>query len=881
MLPLRARWWIGADPHTARAGFSATLCVSGAVLIAACQDTAQSPPSRADIAATSDPAGSTLEPIDLVYVCGNKFLATNATPRAVQVEYRVVGTRETGSLTLREGPGEDPGHTETELETTKQGVVELFEGDERVAHRRNEGLPCGGSPGDGSPISGSIAAVSSSESGNWSAPFFWPVVALHLSLLPDGKVLSWGLAGSPQVWDPVTGGFTEVASPVELFCAGHSFLPDGRLLVTGGHISDDHGIPDITIFTPGTQSWSRSTPMRRGRWYPTNTTMANGDVVIVAGRDEAGVIVPEPEVWSSGGAVRVLSTAGAVLPYYPRAFLAPNGKLFYVGEMQTSRYLDISGTGSWTAAAKRLYGIRDYGSAVMFEPGKILYAGGGRTTNTAEVIDLNTAGWAAWRWTGSMAYPRRHLNATVLPTGQVLVTGGSSGTGFNDVAMAVHAAEVWDPSTGIWTTLSSNTVNRTYHATSILLPDGRVLHTGSGDNGSPSERNAELFSPPYLFEGPRPTISAAPEAVSYGTPFVVATPEASEVTKVSLIRLGSVTHAFDMNQRFQWLSFTRGVGALNITVPANPNRTPPGHYMLFILKGNGVPSIARIVRVSNDRPPDPPPNAPPAAEFTSSCSGLTCTFTDRSTDADGAVTAWSWTFGDGTSSAVRNPSRTYASGGTYTVMLTAADEDGATSQRSSTVTVSPAALVTNVHWWSENLTPLVVVLTTALADQTVAPDGQPTADLLQETSSAGQHKLLFQGRPELPNNASASFSVYVKPSGRKNWALEFRLRSNVFVYARFDLQAGVTLTVDSGIIAYTPFDVGNGWWRISAGIPNIGAGTVNYQPRLVMVADNGVTMFYTGSPGVGGYVWGIQAENRTTNVGHYVRTAAGPATSGP
>lgn len=542
-----------------------------------------------------------LEPLDLVYLCGNRFLATNSTRVPVQLTYRVAGTGETGSLTVPEGTSEDPGYSETNLETAKRGVVELYRDDQRVARRRNEGLPCG-------PAAVSTAAMVAGgpESGSWSDPFPWPVVAVHLSLLPDGRVLSWGLEGTPQVWDPAAGDFTAVPSPAWLFCAGHSFLSDGRLLVSGGHIATDRGIPDNTIFSAGTQSWSQSAPMQRGRWYPTNTTLASGAVVILAGRDEAGVAVAEPEVWSSGN-IRVLSNARRVLPYYPRTFLAPNGQIFYAGEQQATRYLNTSGAGSWSTVGNRLYGSRNYGSAVMYDEGKILYVGGGRVTNTAEIIDLNAAA-PAWRWTGSMAAPRRYHNATILPTGDVLVTGGTSSNRSHDVTEAVRAPELWNPTTGTWTTLASNAVSRTYHSTSILLPDGRILHSGSGDGSDmPDERNAELFSPPYLLRGPRPTITDAPSLVGYSVPFRVATPQADDIAKVSLIRLGSATHAFDMNQRFQLLSFEREPGALNILAPTSRNRTPPGHYMLFILDGNGVPSVATIVQVGSESEPTPPP----------------------------------------------------------------------------------------------------------------------------------------------------------------------------------------------------------------------------------------------------------------------------------
>jgi PKD repeat protein len=602
-----------------RWGFGILLCgVSG--ILGACKDDQQSPPHRAEAPAEDTPEASNLAQIDLVYVCGNKFLATNSTRSPVTVGYRVVGTNESGSLTLPERPGGDPWFSETELETAKRGAVELYTDDERVVRRRNQGVPCGASA-----ASFAIAGTSSAEAGQWAAPFSWPNVGVHLSLLPTGKVLSFGLSGIPHLWNPIDGTFTSAPSPAVVFCSGHSFLADGRLLASGGN-SDPHvgadGIPDNTIFDPVTESWSRATPMRYARWYPTNTTLGNGDVLILAGRDENGFNVKEHELWSNG-ALRVLSTATLALPLYPRAFLTSDGRVFVAGESRPTRYLDPSGTGTWTSGPSRLYGVRDYGAAVMYDEGKILYVGGGRTTNTAEIIDLNAAA-PAWQWTGSMVFRRRHLNATVLPTGEVLVTGGSSGTVFNDYKSPVRAAELWDPVTGLWTTLAGNAVSRVYHSTSLLLPDGRVLHAGSGDGG-PDQRTAELFSPPYLFRGPRPSIVSAPTRLGYGTRFTLTTPEAGSIARVSLIRLGSVTHAFDMNQRFQWLSFTKQGDGLDIDLPASRNRTPPGHYLLFILSSDGVPSIGKIVQVGDglvsEPPPPPPPPPPPSTSIVLGATG--------------------------------------------------------------------------------------------------------------------------------------------------------------------------------------------------------------------------------------------------------------------
>jgi hypothetical protein len=432
--------------------------------------------------------------------------------------------------------------------------------------------------------------------GQWSGVIAAPIVQLHVSLLPNGRVLSWGLQGEPQIWDPVTGSFTAVPAPSLLFCAGHDFLADGRLFVVGGHLDYDHGLPNANVFDASTGSWQVAPAMAQGRWYPTTMVLPDGQMLAVGGRDEAGAVVTVPEVWN-GTSWRRLTTASLELSYYPRLFNVPNGRVFYAGEERQSRYLDITGTGRWINGPLHVYPAwRDYGSGVMYEPGKILYVGGGDPpTNTAELIDLNQPS-PAWRYTGSMAFPRRQMNATLLPTGEVLATGGTRAAGFNNPAGAVHAAELWSPTTGTWTTLASNTITRMYHSTTLLLPDGRVLHTGSGDGaGAQSEFNYEIFSPPYLFRGPRPIVTAAPTFVAYGQGAFVETPDGADISKVTFIRLSSVTHALDQGARLVPLGFSPVPGGLSVVTPGNRIVAPPGPYMLFLVNRNGVPSVARIM----------------------------------------------------------------------------------------------------------------------------------------------------------------------------------------------------------------------------------------------------------------------------------------------
>jgi Domain of unknown function (DUF1929)/Fibronectin type III domain/Galactose oxidase, central domain len=466
--------------------------------------------------------------------------------------------------------------------------------------------------------------------GQFSPVMTWPYKAVHANLLPTGKVLWWPSFGNgdrPTIWDPSTNTNTAVAqSGANIFCSGFAFLPNGQLLVAGGHIGPWRGLPNAYLFNFTDNSWTRLPDMNNGRWYPTNTTLPNGDVLVISGTIRSGVTNVEPQVWRSAtGSWRNLSTAHLALPFYPFMFVAPNGKVFCAGPGQTTRYLDVAGTGDWSAVAISNYGVRNWGSAVMYDEGKVLIMGGSPCgfyatncttypTETAEIIDLNGP-TPAWTYTGSMVTGGRKLhNATLLPDGKVFVTGGSRGTETANAAPPdpAYQSELWDPATGTWTTMASVKKARAYHSTAVLLPDGRVL-VADGEQVSPP--SAEIYSPPYLFHGSRPTITSAPTAVAYGQSFFVGTPNATNISNVTLIPLPSVTHGFNMSQRIVRPSFAQAAGGLNVTAPSDSKKAPPGHYMLFILNSNGVPSVATIVQIS-DSTPTPTPTPTPSATST-------------------------------------------------------------------------------------------------------------------------------------------------------------------------------------------------------------------------------------------------------------------------
>ena len=457
----------------------------------------------------------------------------------------------------------------------------------------------------------------------------WPDVAIHLHLLPNGKVLSFSdddmhdgtrradfskafVIDVPAGGAPATSWTYIPNTTTNMFCSGHTFLPDGRLMILGGHEGKDgFGSEDVNILESNLDGsgqwhyiWKATSPMTGGRWYPGALGLADGSVVVVGGSEtEAGTPNRLPQVWQTplGGGWRNLTNAQLAVPLYMRMHLAPNGKVFASAPDQVSRYLDTAGTGLWSNGPTRLHGYRDTACSVMYDNGKVLLIGGGNPpTATAEIIDLNAA-VPTWQFTGSMNYARRQHNATLLPDGTVLVTGGTSSPGFNDATNAVLATELWNPATGVWTKLESAQVPRLYHSTTLLLPDGRVLSAGGGRPapiGGVNNLNAEIYSPPYLFKGARPTITGvSATTVGYGQQFLVNTPDSSSIAKVSWVRLSSVSHGDNMNERINFLGFSASRGGVFVNAPLDRNLTPPGHYILFILNSLGVPSVGRIIQI--------------------------------------------------------------------------------------------------------------------------------------------------------------------------------------------------------------------------------------------------------------------------------------------
>jgi hypothetical protein len=499
--------------------------------------------------------------------------------------------------------------------------------------------------------------------GKWGDVMNWPNVAIHTHVLPNGKVLFWGRrewkadrsaplpnpdthASSldvhetiPRIWDPQTKTFTETPKVnVNLFCSGHTFLADGRLFVVGGHIHDQEGLNTAFVYDPVTNKWAQKHNSNNGRWYPTAISLSDGDVLVSSGsfkHKNKIVMNVVQQVWRDKPDNQVQwreIVRHDDLPYYPRMHVTTNanGDVFLAGGVELTQVLNTSGTGDWTFlvpgnfnASLRPNMAREYAPSVMYDFDKVLFIGGRNPpSEVSEFVDLNHPGW---KLAASMNFKRTQHNATLLPDGTVLVTGGTRGTGgkpethgrnggFNDLRanMPVHHAELWTPSAsgGSWIQLAEEAEDRCYHSTAVLLPDATVLSAGGGeyrpddqmdvDNAIvDSHLTAQIFTPPYLCRsGARPQITHdVTSPIGYGQTFEVQVSDLKDVGKVNWVRLSSVTHSFNMNQRVNFLNFQINNGSLKVTAPSDSKACPPGHYMLFVLGKTGIPSIAKIVQI--------------------------------------------------------------------------------------------------------------------------------------------------------------------------------------------------------------------------------------------------------------------------------------------
>lgn len=460
------------------------------------------------------------------------------------------------------------------------------------------------------------------------------VTMMHATLLAKtDKVLFWGygdatfLPNTTRLWDPV-GGYTLPSNqPVNfapagnpnfsnLHSAGHAYLDDdqGTLLAHGG---ETQGGQQSFLFHPTGTQWALTAATAGNRFYATTMTLADGRLLTMFGYPNTiEVYDPILNTWSDG----IGGPAGSALPlpslpvvpnldyrFYPWAYLMPGGDIFVAGHQGLSSRFSWTPSvvirGQWpTIGGDRSPGGGELGTSVLLPlrpidsyAVRVLIAAGSTPTTqqTAEIIDLSVA-MPAWMALPPLNNARsQQCTATLLPDGRVLLAGGTSSGG----VLTAGKAEIFDPENPAagWKETMPMAHPRGYHSSAILLTDGSVLMGGDPQDAlgpTPHDR----FFPGYYFL-PRPTIANAPASVGFGATFTVNTPDAPSIAEVVLMRPGAVTHGFNQTQRYVGCAFTVGAGALTVTTPPDGNVAPPGFYMLFIVNGGRVPSVARWIRL--------------------------------------------------------------------------------------------------------------------------------------------------------------------------------------------------------------------------------------------------------------------------------------------
>ncbi len=496
----------------------------------------------------------------------------------------------------------------------------------------------------------------------------------------DGPLGSaWGKLGGPESApdQPPDDSSPSRANSGDMFCADVTTLADGRVLIAGGTdwyneprlmdrnegdpqdvgVVELEGLRSSATFDYKTNTFTPTSPMKFGRWYPGMVVQEDGKVLITSGASQmtnklqqgqvqrGELFDPATNEWTEQYTGDKSETA---LPMQPRQFLAPSGKTFYTGVGQmwgpfgqgvdeaimmfqqmwdpATKTWEITGMGpfggrSGTQVVSELMEppydtikLVTFGGTLGPPPGSWVPANGFTTVTTIDANDTVTN-----KVVGELNHPRWFPSGVLLPDGQIVTVGGGDKDEVIDPGMEipVKVAEVYNPATESWTPVAEHTRDRTYHNSAILLPDMRMLlgghapiasHYGgaNSDQGGPFSNNDndpsfEVWSPPYLFRGARPDITKVQAGVSYGETFTIDTPDADSIESVVLLKTPSAQHVNDSDGRGLKLEFTRnGSNTLSAVAPPGGKVAPPGNYYLVVNgKGNGgsVPSVAHIVNV--------------------------------------------------------------------------------------------------------------------------------------------------------------------------------------------------------------------------------------------------------------------------------------------
>jgi Domain of unknown function (DUF1929) len=448
------------------------------------------------------------------------------------------------------------------------------------------------------------AVTDAAQVGSWSyeAPFAGDQNMVHVVCSPTGKclfVVGKGKKFSSYVYNPTTNTKVLVKTPIDLFCAGHVLLPDGRALVTGGTLGSNpwKGTRTQYAFNFDTQAYEKLPDMAVGRWYPSVVTMADGRQLITSGYDETGAKTSVVEVFDPKTNITSRLVPTRALPLYPRTFQTSKPGEIFNAAGPAGFWNPVTGAfksvAKPAAAKPNAFGSCFFGD--VRDQNLMIMGGGWPATATTHVIDLDSAA-PAYRAGPAMTAAKGYVSCVNLPDGTLFEANGGWD---NRVDAASQTTGLLTSLAGPWQAMSPLPAgeHRLYHSLLFLLDDGRVVSVASNPDGGAANQSMThlIYSPPYLSRGTRPTITSKPTEVAYGKTYSIGLAAAAgrTVTRIAVTTAPSATHSTDLNQRYLSLPVTNG----SITIPAESTIMPPGWYRIWAVDDTNVPSVAQWVHL--------------------------------------------------------------------------------------------------------------------------------------------------------------------------------------------------------------------------------------------------------------------------------------------
>ena len=449
---------------------------------------------------------------------------------------------------------------------------------------------------------------------------------------------------------------------LDAFCSIVRVFDSENIFILGGNVEPKHGAPDTqnatSFYNIKTQKFSKGRTLNYDRWYGSIVRTAENHFIMVGGAKilhhevlKQDRISHIPEILTSnedgtlswkilkeGESLELLGNMEDEGWSYPKFFLSSDGNPFGISYnklwvMDKKNNYKITKVGEIPLVTggisekiihqnpndeedyKELTALTigapvgDKGSAVMIAKDKILFIGGQQkgaeyaASNGTILIDISDSFNPKIIKKESMHYPRAFADATILPTGDVFVNGGTAvyQGAYDDTYFSNFTPEIYQTNDDIWKKMSKTNFRRNYHSTSLLLPDGRIFVAG-GDVW-----NAHFIYPPYIFSkdskgktilAKKPKLEKLKKEITNRKKQTMVVDDSTNIEKISLISTGSTTHAQSSELKYLSLDFTKITkNKIQFSIPENKNTLSDGTYLIFIITSAGVPSEGKITYI--------------------------------------------------------------------------------------------------------------------------------------------------------------------------------------------------------------------------------------------------------------------------------------------